>query len=130
MNRTLRAFVSVVALLALTTGAVTAADAPTGKWRIQFQGRATNDGEMHLRVTPQTGEPIIVTIKIARGRGELFMAKDVLEGFKTQLPKLRFKSEIVHGQEVLLKAGHEEPAFALELMDSTVEGSRMILGPA
>lgn len=129
MTRTLRALVPVVAMLALITGAATAADAPTAKWRIHFQGQATNDGEMHLRVTPQSGEPFIVTIKIARGHGEMFMAKDLLAGFKTQLPKLRFRSEIIHGQEVLLRAGREEPAFALELVDSTVEGSRMILSP-
>ncbi len=130
MPRTLRVLVPVFALLALATGTALAASAPTGKWRVQFQGHATNDGEMHLRVTPQTGEPIIVTVKISRGRGEMFMAKDLLEAFKAQLPKMRFKSEIIHNQEVLLKAGHEEPAFALEFVDSTVEGSKLILGPA
>jgi hypothetical protein len=130
MTHPLRVLVPVVALLAFVTGSACAADAPTGKWRIQFQGHAVSDGEVHLRVTPQTGEPVVIALKVSRGRGEMGMANDLVAAFKAQLPKLRFKSEVVHNNEVLLKAGHEEPVFGVEFVDSSVEGSKVILGPA
>lgn len=127
-----RAIRIATALLALASfGAVaTAADAPAEKWRIQLQGQASSDGEVHLRVTPQTGDPIVVTIKIKSGRGEMFMAKDVLAAFKAQLPAKVYRSEIVHGGDVLVKAGHGEPSFAIEVVDSNVAGTRLKVGPA
>ena len=130
MNPALRAFVPVFALIAaLITGTAAAADAPAEKWRLNFQGQATSDGEVHLRLTPQTGEPIVVTIKIHSGRGQMFMAKDLLAAFKTQLPKGRFKSEIIHVQDVYLRAGNGEPAFTIEFVDSTVAGTKVHIGP-
>jgi hypothetical protein len=110
--------------------AAPAADAPTEKWRVQFQGRATSDGEMHLRLTPQTGEPIVITVKIHNGRGEMFMAKDLLAALKGQIPISRFKTEVVHGQEVLVKAARGEPVFTLEFVDSTVGSTKVSVGPA
>jgi hypothetical protein len=130
MNPALRAFVPVVALFALITGTAAAADAPAEKWRLHFQGQATSDGEMHLRLTPQTGEPILITLKINSGRGQMYMAKDLLAAFKAQLPRGRFKSEIIHVQDVFLKSGHKEPAFTIEFVDSTVTGTKLHLGPA
>ena len=131
MNHAIRAFVPILAMFAaLITGTVSAAEAPASKWRVQFQGKSSAEGELHFRLTPQTGEPILLTINIARGRGEMYMAKDLLAGLKKQLPLARFRSEIVHGKEVQLKAGHEEPVYTLELVDSTVEGPKVVLGPA
>ena len=130
MHPSIRAFVPVFALLAaLITSTATAADAPAEKWRIAFQGQATTTGELHFRVTPQTGEPLLFTVKIQSGRGEVYMAKDVLEGIKAQLSRKRFKSEIIHVQDVMLKSGHEEPPFTLELLDSNVEGTKVKISP-
>jgi len=129
ISRAIRIATALLVTASLS-GAALAADAPVEKWRIQFQGHATSDGELHLRLTPQTGEPIALTIKIHSGRGEMYMAKDLLAALKEQLPFPRFKTEIVHGQEVLVKAGHGEPAFALELVDSSVAGAKVHLGPA
>ena len=130
MRPALRALLPVIALSAvLFGGTAIAADATSALWSIQFHGSATSDGEVHLRVTPQTGEPIVVNIKIHAGRGEMFMAKDVLAALKSQLPKGQYKSEIVHGQEVLLKAGHGQPAFGVELVDSNVAGTKLQIAP-
>jgi len=102
-----------------------AAPAPATKWRVTFAGQAASEGQNQFRVTPQSGEPMLVTVKIIQGRGETYIAKDLCSAFKAQLPKKIFKSEIVHGQDVLVKAGPGEPAFALELVDSTVQGPRL-----
>jgi len=99
--------------------------APATKWRVTFSGQATSDGQMQFRVTPQSGEPILVNVKINQGRGEFYIAKDLCEAFKAQLPKKIFKSEIVHGQDLLVKAGPGEAGFALELVDSTVQGPHL-----
>ena len=131
MNRAIRVFVPVIAIVAaLITSIAAAADAPAEKWRIVFQGQATSSGELHFRLTPQTGEPLLFTVKIPSGRGEVYMAKDVLEGIKAQLSRKRFKSEIVHVQDVILKSGHDEPSFTIELLDSTVEGTKVHISPA
>jgi hypothetical protein len=124
--------IKVIALLAIACfGTVaTAADSPAEKWRIQLQGQASSDGEVRLRLTPQSGEPIVVTVKIHSGRGELYMAKDILAALKAQLPAKQYRSEIVHGADVLVKAGHGGPSFSLEVVDSNVPGTRLKLGPA
>lgn len=123
-------FAATLLFAACFSAAVSAAGAPAEKWRLQLIGQATSDGEMHLRLTPQSGDAIVVTIKIHSGRGELYMAKDLLAALKAQLPGKQFRSEIVHGDQVLVKAGHGEAAFTLEFVDSSVTGTRLKLGPA
>lgn len=122
MNKAIRPLVLIAALVA---GIASAADAPSAKWRVHVFGTATSAGELHLRVTPASGEPILVNVKIPSGRGGLFMAKDVQGALKAQLPHGRFKSDVFHGEEVLLKSGRDEPAFTLELVDSTVSGTKV-----
>ena len=111
----------------LAAGAVFAADAPSSasKWHVSFTGQATTDGQMQFRVTPHEGELVMVTVMIGHGRGALYIAKDVAEAFKAQLPKKRIKSEIVSVDHVLVKTAPGESAFTLELADSTVEGVRV-----
>jgi|SRR5688572_2777814 hypothetical protein len=128
LSRAIR-LAATLLLTASFSAAVVAADAPSEKWLLVFQGRATSDGEMQLRLTPQTGEAILLTVKINSGRGEMYMARDVHAALKKQLPMPRFKTEILHGQEVLVKAGRGEPVFALELVQSSVTGTKVHLGP-
>jgi len=113
----------------LVAGVAFAADVPapasSSKWHVAFSGQATANGQMVFRVTPHEGEVVMVTVKINHGRGPLFIAKDVAEAFKAQLPKKRIKSEIVSGDLVLVKTAPGESAFTLELADSTVEGARV-----
>ena len=116
--------------LSATGTARAEAPAPATKWRVTFSGQAASTGQIQFRVTPQSGAPILVNVKITLGRGEFYIAKDLCEAFKSQLPKKIFKSEVVHGQEVLVKAGPGEPGFALELVESTVQGPHLHVTPS
>ena len=116
--------------LGLLANAVLAADAPapTSKWHMAFHGAATSDGQMQFRVTPHEGDAMTVTVDIRHGRTETFVARDVCDAFKAQLPKKRFKSEIL-AEKLLVKAGPGEGEFALELVQSSVEGARVQVTP-
>ena len=115
----------IVALGALAHAALAdVASAPATRWHVAMHGSATSDGQMQFRVTPHEGEPLMVNADIKQGRGELFMARDLAEVFKAQLPKKRFKSEVI-GSTLLVKAGPGEPDFALELVASSVGGTRV-----
>jgi hypothetical protein len=110
-------------VLAGTAGA-TDAPAPASKWHITNVGGATSDGQIQFRVTPHEGDAVTVTVKVNHGRPETFITKDVVEAFKAQLPKKRFKSEVV-SEKSLVKAGPGEPDFSLELVESTATGVRV-----
>jgi len=113
----------------LCSGSAQAADesAPARgeKWRVECSGgHATDDGEVQFRLTPQDGNPILVTVKIFRGRGEHFVAQDLLKAFKDQLPRKRFGAEVVASQLVLVKPRAGEPDFTLEVVEAAVPGMR------
>lgn len=126
MNKAVRVLVSALFALAAATAL---AAAPAEKWQIKLEGQSTSEGQVHLRVTPQSGDPIEVTIRIASGRGVIAIAKDMVAGLKTQLKMPQYKSEVLHLQDVLLKAGHDQPAFTVELVESTVGGTKVVLSP-
>ncbi|MEO8062380.1 MAG: hypothetical protein ABI821_06505 [Pseudomonadota bacterium] len=110
----------------LCSGSAKAADEATPahaeKWRIDCNGHATDDGQVQFRVTPHEGEAILVTAKIFRGRGEHFVAQDMLKAFKDQLPRKRFGAEIVASQQVLVKPRPGEPEFTVEIVEAAVPG--------
>ena len=113
----------------LCSGSAQAADeaapAHATKWRVDCSGgHATEDGQVQFRVTPQDGTAIVVTVKIFRGRGEHFVAQDLLKAFKDQLPRKRFGSEIVASQQVLVKPRAGEPEFTVEIVEAAVPGMR------
>jgi hypothetical protein len=110
----------------LFVGAALAADAPApaAKWHVAINGAATSDGHLQFRVTPHEGDAVMVNADIKQGRGELFITRDLGEAFKAQLPKKRFKSEVVGGA-LLVRAGPGEGDFSLELVDSTLAGARV-----
>jgi hypothetical protein len=123
--------VALAAAALLLAGTAIADDVPaaTSKWRVDFNGKAASDGEMKFRVTPHEGEPIIVTAKIHQGRAQIYIAADVKDTFKAQLPKERFRAEIVAGERVLVKAHSGEQAFLLELVESSVAGTHIHISP-
>ena len=129
--QTLKSCASALAAALLVTGTAMAADAPatTGKWRVDFNGKATSDGEMQFRVTPHEGDPILVTAKIRQGRAQIFIAQDVRDTFTSQRPKERFRAEIVAGERVIVKAHSGEQAFLLELVESSVAGTHIHITP-
>src|SRR5688572_18393532 len=125
--QTLKSCAAALAAALLVTGMATATDTPgvNSKWRVDFSGQATSDGEMQFRVTPHEGDPMLVTAKIHQGRGQMYMAQDVRETFKGQLPKDRFRAEVVSGERLILKSHSGEQAFLLELVSSSVAGARI-----
>lgn len=114
-------------LLAVVAATALASATPAEKWHITFQGQSTSAGEVHLRVTPQSGEPVEITVQIDSGRGQIAMAKEILAGLKASLSMPQYKSEIIHVETVRLKAGHGQPAFGLELVESTVGGTKVLI---
>jgi hypothetical protein len=113
----------------LCSGSARAADesapAQGEKWRVECSGgHATDNGEVQFRLTPQNGDTILVTVKIFRGRGEHFVAQDLLKAFKDQLPRKRFGAEVVASQVLLVKPRSGEPDFTLEIAESAVPGMR------
>jgi len=129
--QTLKSCAAALSAALLFTGATTAADAPTAqsKWRVDFNGKAASDGEMQFRITPHEGDPILVTAKIIQGRAQIYIAQDVRDTFKSQLPKERFRAEIVATERVIVKAHSGEQAFLLELVQSNVAGTHIHISP-
>jgi len=129
--QTLKSCAVALAATLLVTGTAQSADtpAPNSKWRVDFNGKAASDGEMQFRVTPQSGDPILVTAKINHGRAQIYIAQDVLADFKAQLPKERFRAEIVAGERLLVKAHSGEQAFVLELVTTSVAGTHIHVTP-
>jgi hypothetical protein len=125
MKRVITACTSLFFVVVAATAL--AAATPAEKWHIKFEGQSTSAGEVHLRVTPQGGDPVDITVKIDSGRGQIAMAKELLASLKTGLSLPQYKSEIIHVETVRLKAGHKQPAFGLELVESTVGGTRVVI---
>ena len=117
------------AVLLASTAAAADAPAPNGKWRVDFNGKSTSEGEMQFRVLPHEGEPLLVTAKIRQSRAQIYIAQDVRESFKDQLPKQRFRAEIVAGERLVLKAHSGEQPFVLELVSSSVAGTHIHISP-
>lgn len=124
-----KSFAVALAAAVLVTGTAMADDAPAkaSKWQVDFIGQAASDGEMQFRVTPHTGEPILVTTKIHSGCGQMCLAQGVRESFRNQLPKGHFRAEVHQNDRLYLRALPGEEAFLLELVQSSVEGSRILV---
>ena len=129
--QSLKSCAVALAAVLLVTGTATATDAPAAqsKWRVDFNGKAASDGEMLFRLTPHEGEAILVTAKIPQGRAQIYIAQDVRDTFKAQLPKERFRAEIVALERVIVKAHSGEQAFLLELVQSSVAGTLIHVTP-
>jgi hypothetical protein len=96
------------------------------KWRLEVHEGANNDGVIHFRLTPQGETPIDIKVQLKDGRGEDGCAKDIRDAFKSALDKNIYKIEIDDGEDVLVKK-HKGPDFAIELVESTVKGTRVNL---
>jgi hypothetical protein len=96
------------------------------KWRLQVSEGANNDGVMHFRVTPKDGTPVDIEVPLKDGRGEDGCARDIRDAFKAALDKGTYKIEIDDGEDVLVKK-RKGPDFSVELVESTVKGTRVNL---
>ncbi|MDP9197995.1 MAG: hypothetical protein M3O07_02105, partial [Pseudomonadota bacterium] len=96
----------------------------SNKWRLQVSEGANNDGVMHFRLTPKDQTPIDVRVQLKDGRGEDGCARDIRDAFKAALDKKTYKVEVDDEEDVLVKR-RKGPAFAIELVESTVKGTRI-----
>ncbi len=108
--------------------AATAAPAPelrySNKWRLQVSEGANNDGIMRFRVTPKGSTAIDIPVSLKDGRGEDGCARDIRDAFRQALDKDSYKVEVDDGEDVLVKV-RKGPDIAVELVDSTVKGTRV-----
>jgi hypothetical protein len=106
----------------LAAFAVLAANSdPAGKWRVEFDHWAENDGDLVLRVAPLNGTPIDVTTKITKNMTENSVADLVTSSLKAQLGK-GYKIEVDDGEDVLIKKSGKTPKFVVTLVNSSVTG--------
>ena len=96
----------------------------SNKWRLQVSEGANNDGVMHFRVTPKDQPPIDVRVQLKDGRGEDGCSRDIRDAFKAALDTNSYKVELDDGEDVLVKV-RSGPTFAIELVESTVKGTRI-----
>jgi hypothetical protein len=96
----------------------------SNKWRLQVSEGANNDGVMRFRLTPKGGTPIDLPVALKDGRGEDGCARDIRDTFKKSLDEKLYKVEVDDGEDVLVKK-RSGPDFAIELVESTVQGTRI-----
>jgi hypothetical protein len=123
MNRkSIRSRLVLAAVGLLAAFAVLAANSdPAGKWRVEFDHWAENDGELVLRVAPLNGVPVDVTAKITKNMTENSVADLVKSALKAQLGK-GYKIEVDDGEDVLIKKSGKTPKFVVTLVNSSVTG--------
>jgi len=131
----LGAFVAVAPLLAVPQAGAQDSGIPaaqaaatelhfSNKWRLEVSEGANNDGVMRFRVTPNGGAPIEVPVELKDGRGEDGCARDIRDTFKKTLDPNVYKVELDDGEDILVKV-RKGPAVSIELVESTVEGTRI-----
>ena len=98
----------------------------SNKWRLEVSEGANNDGVMQFRITPLGGTPIDIPVRLKKGRGEDGCARDIRDTFKATLDRKSYKVEIDDQEDVLVKK-RKGPDFAIELVQSTVRGTRVNL---
>ncbi|MFT3752538.1 MAG: hypothetical protein QM800_06555 [Paludibacter sp.] len=118
---------SSVVALGMSLGMAEADAAFSNKWRIEISEGANAPGTMTFRVTPNQGAPTDITVQIKGGRGENGVARDVRDALAAQLPASRFTVEVDDGEDVLVKKRDGQPDFALQLIQSSIAGTRVEL---
>jgi hypothetical protein len=98
----------------------------SNKWRLEVSEGANNDGVLHFRITPKDAAAVDINVPLKDGRGEDGCARDIRDAFKAALDKKVYKIEVDDGEDVLVKK-HKGPDFAIELVESTVKGTRVTL---
>ena len=99
----------------------------SNKWRLEVSEGANNDGVLHFRITPKDGTAVDINVPLKDGRGEDGCARDIRDAFEAALDRKVYKIEIDDGEDVLVK-NRKGPDFAVELVESTVKGTRVNIG--
>jgi hypothetical protein len=97
----------------------------SNKWRMEISGNSKSAGSIVLRITPKGGASITAEVAIADKKGENDVAKALVKGLQAQLDKKAFHIERDDGEDVLVKKKGRTPDFALQLVSSSVEHTRI-----
>jgi hypothetical protein len=116
---------STIAASAMTCAISEAAPTYSNKWRIEISEGANAPGTITFRVTPHQGASVDVTAQIKGGRGENGIARDIRDALTAQLSSGRFDVEVDDGEDVLVKKRDGQPDFAVELVQSSLTGTRV-----
>ncbi len=106
---------------------VSCVSAPSNKWRIEVSEGAKSAGQMVFRVNPVGQNYIDVTVNIAEGQGENYVAKEITRAFRAQLPQDRYNVERDDGEDVLIKKRKGVSNFGLQLISTNVKAVRINL---
>ncbi len=101
-------------------GTVAQAD-PAGKWRIELDDHADNDGTITLRVSPEGGTPIDVETKVVARSGAEKVAEAVRDSLKVSLGD-GYHIETDDGEDVVIGRSGKTPKFEVTLASSTLTG--------
>jgi hypothetical protein len=93
-------------------------------WRLEVSEGANNDGVLTFRLTPKDGPAVEIPVSLKKGRGEDGCATDIRDAFRKALDPKAYKIEIDDGEDVLVKK-RQGPDFSVELVGSTVKGTRV-----
>ena len=96
----------------------------SNKWRLEVSEGANNEGDLLFRVTPKGGTPVDIRVHLKDGRGEDGCARDIRDAFKAGLDKNSYNIDLDDGEDVLVKK-RKGPDFAVQLVESTVKGTRV-----
>jgi hypothetical protein len=107
------------AAILFATAAMQASAEPRNKWRIEFGKHAKSAGEIVLRFTPETGEPVEVTTQFADGVGENQSADILRKSLKAKIGKA-YNIDVDDGEDVLIKRKGKTPKFEITVVSNTV----------
>jgi hypothetical protein len=91
----------------------------SNKWRIEVSESAKSDGVILLRVTPDGGQAIDVSVPVPAGRSENQVARDIQDSLGATLDRKTYEVEMDDGEDVLVKRTGGA-TFNLKLIDTNV----------
>lgn len=94
---------------------------PFGKWRIQFNHKADNDGSVTFRIAPVGQAAIDVETRIPADTHENHAADILRDSLKASLGE-GYHVETDDGEDVLIKRRGKTPKFVVTMVSSSLTG--------
>ncbi len=123
-----RPLAALGAALLLAAVAGTAQAEPSHKWRIEFDGRSTEDGAIVLRLNPINGKSIDVETRVPARSDDAHVATAVADSLKLSLGD-RYRVQTDDEDDVILSTGSDGPKFDLSVARSTLTGVQVDIDP-
>src|SRR5262245_66285516 len=105
--------------------ALPGAQAPSNKWRIEFEQTATSDGSIDFLVSPEGGNALTVSVPVVINQTEEEIAKAAHTAFMATLDDGYEVNEPTGADIHVKKASHELPNFGLTLQRMTARDGKV-----